>query len=290
MSHQMPKVMDKRRLAPAARKAFKAAPGLALFVAMQLAGVPSVVGSAALAGESSRIAQAPAETCASARAACLQSHVREGAFGSRYVPLGEGAECEAAYQACLNPDGCEVAQRACLRGAARRTSAGVEYVPPEDVSRCLQEFRVCRAAGSGKPETGQKADPKGGASWKVPARLRINLGEVRADCASASGRMQCDSAWALGNSRWSRRFEGRIEGDTAAGTEATIEDVSFASVGCAYRWKWSYQVTYRFEEGGKVHVEASGGTIALVANSCPVPPKSSLPASFSGDTTWQESK
>ena len=88
-------------------------------------------------------AQTPSNTCARERTACLSAHVREGSFGSRYVPPGEGAECEAAYQACLDPDRCTLAEKACLRGAVRTTSAGAEYVPPEDVARCRAASQAC---------------------------------------------------------------------------------------------------------------------------------------------------
>ena len=80
-------------------------------------------------------AQTPSNTCARERTACLRAHVREGPFGSRYVPPDEGAECEAAYQACLNPDACTRGRAACLKGAVRRTTTGVEYVPPNDLAR-----------------------------------------------------------------------------------------------------------------------------------------------------------
>ncbi len=92
---------------------------------------------------SSAKAQTPSETCASARSACLRAHAREGQFGSRYVPPGEGVECEAAYQQCLKPDRCTLAEKACLRGAARATSTGAAYVPPEDAARCHAAYEAC---------------------------------------------------------------------------------------------------------------------------------------------------
>jgi hypothetical protein len=103
-------------------------------------------------------AQTPSNTCARERTACLQAHVREGSFGSRYVPPDEGAECEAAYQACLNPDACTRGRAACLKGAVRRTTAGVAYVPPDDLARCNETYRACAPGGAAAtPKSSQPA-------------------------------------------------------------------------------------------------------------------------------------
>lgn len=233
-------------------------------------------------------AQTPSNTCARERTACLQAHVREGSFGSRYVPPDEGAECEAAYQACLNPDACTRGRAACLKGAVRRTTTGVEYVPPDDLARCNETYRACTpGGGSATPKSPQPPRPPGRSAAPTGA-FQINPGDPQVfNCTIAAGAMRCEGSYALGLARWQYLFEGTLNGTTATGTQSTILDQRYQS-GCGYRELMQWPARYEFEDGGRVRVSQSPGTVKLLSNSCPVPPRSVMPSSSSsGVTTWR---
>lgn len=140
------------------------------------------------------------------------------------------------------------------------------------------------SAAAPAPEQQTALPPSVGAL--LPDNLQILGGMTPDNCSIANGQMRCEMSWSLGNSQWHKQFTGTVSGSTVTGTAVTIEDVRFKAVACAYRWRWTYQIRYDFEDGGRMHVTASNGAISLVANSCPVPPKAHLPPGYSGDGNW----
>jgi hypothetical protein len=107
------------------------------------------------------------------------------------------------------------------------------------------------------------------------------------NCTIAAGVMRCEGSYALGLARWQYLFEGTLNGTTATGTQSTILDQRYQS-GCGYRELMQWPARYEFEDGGRVRVSQSPGTVKLLSNSCPVPPRSVMPSSSSsGVTTWR---
>ena len=137
------------------------------------------------------------------------------------------------------------------------------------------------------PDTQQEAALPPAIGALLPENLQLLGGMTPNNCSIANDQMRCEHSWSLGNSQWHRQFTGTVSGSTVIGTEVTIEDVRFQAVACAYRWRWTYQMRYDFEDSGQVRVTAANGAIRLIANSCPEPPKPHLPPGYSGVGTWK---
>jgi hypothetical protein len=131
----------------------------------------------------------------------------------------------------------------------------------------------------------QAALPPVGAPTGV---FQINPGDPQVfNCTIAAGAMRCEGSYALGMARWQYRVEGTLNGTTATGTQSTILDQRYQS-GCGYRELMQWPARYEFEDGGRVRITLSPGTIKLLSNSCPVPPRSVMPSSStSGVSTWR---
>jgi hypothetical protein len=118
--------------------------------------------------------------------------------------------------------------------------------------------------------------------------FQINPGSPQVfNCSIAGEVMRCEGSYALGMARWQYLFEGTLNGTTATGTQSTILDQRYQS-GCGYRELMQWPARYEFEDGGRVRVSQAPGTVRLLSNSCPVPPRSVMPSSSSsGVTSWR---
>ncbi|MDP1582721.1 MAG: hypothetical protein Q8M18_04750, partial [Bradyrhizobium sp.] len=163
--------------------------------------------------------------------------------------------------------------------AAGFGSGGVELIGPESTP-------YISIPKPPLPDPQQQAALPGGPSIG-PGDIQILAGDTVTNCSIADDKMRCERSWILGLERWHWQFEGTINGSTVVGNDLTVHDVRFQTVNCGYRWRWSYQLRYDFEDGGRVRITASNGAISLVSNTCPVPPKSVLPPSYSGVVTWR---
>jgi hypothetical protein len=165
--------------------------------------------------------------------------------------------------------------------------AGIELVGP-GATPYIVAPKPPPTPSDAAPAPEQQAALPPGTATALPASFQIVVdGSPVSDCAIADGRMRCERNVAMGAATWHGVFEGAIDGGTVTGVDSTDYEIRFPAVGCGYRQFWSYRMRYDFDDNGTVRVAATDGAIKLVSNTCPQPPKSILPPSYSGVANWR---
>jgi hypothetical protein len=171
-----------------------------------------------------------------------------------------------------------------LKTSLAFSSGEVQMLDWERVPYAIVKPQQPSAAPTPVPEQQAALPPVGAPTGD----FQINPGDPQVfNCTIAAGVMRCEGSYALGMARWQYRVEATLNGTTATGTQSTILDQRYQS-GCGYRELMQWPARYEFEDGGRVRITLSPGTVKLLSNSCPVPPRSVMPSSStSGVSTWR---
>ncbi len=203
-----------------------------------------------------------------------------------YVSKGVVAGIASVFDTAPLDQAMQARRAFLLQTMAPEQQAQLQVFKPEEVS--LLDFGTLPYVPIPKQPVGtqqQAALPPVGAPT---GDFLIDIGDAGAlNCTVAAGTVRCEGSYALGMARWKYMFDGTLNGSTATGTHSTILDQRYQS-GCGYRELMQWPSRLDFEDGGRVRVTQSQGTIKLVSNSCPVPPRSVMPpGGSSGVTTWR---